>query len=315
MGLPVQRVYCIGGAAIDRKYRAKAPIEPETSNPVTAERTFGGVARNVAENIARLGGDCTLVSVIGDDENGRAILGDLRDLGIDTRFVEVLPTCRTAEYVAVLQPSGDLFTGLADMAIFDAFTPSLLDRVWPEFSAGQWVFADCNLPDETLRALISARRQRSFTLTIDAVSTSKAKRLPHDLHGVDLLFLNVHEASALLGLPADAPTAPDQMATEIISRGAARVILTLGMNGLIVADRTGTAPVEPFKAQIVDATGAGDALIAAAIVGLMNGMPLREAVRHGTVAASLTIGSPASVRPDLSLALLESAQSMSRTVS
>jgi pseudouridine kinase len=300
------RVVCIGGAAIDRKYRALATIRPGTSNPVTSERSFGGVARNVAENIARLGTHVSLVSIVGNDDNGLALIGDLERLGIDNRHVTLSETHATAEYVAVLQPDGELAIGLANMAIFDEITPALLRGMESDLGSG-WIFADCNLPPETLHDLIGLARQRAFMLAFDAVSTPKVMRLPRDLAGIGMFFLNLDEARTYLDRPEISPQAA---AEALLARGAEQVILTLGDKGLVAADSFGIATIAAFKAEIVDATGAGDALIAATLVAMVKDASLIEAVRLGTVAAALTVESPVSVRPDLSLALLESTWSL-----
>lgn len=300
------RVICIGGATVDRKYHAKAPVQLGTSNPVTSERSFGGVARNVAENIARLGVDASLVSVLGDDENGRAVLEGLTRLGIDTRHVAISSDLATAEYVAVLQPDGNLAVGLADMAIFDALTPSLLHEIWPNLAAC-WVFADCNLPSPTLNELTHLAHQHSSLLAVDAVSAPKVMRLPRDLTGIGLLFLNLDEAQAFLGASA----APSEAAEALLAYGAARVVLTLGEAGLIVADRSKTTRIGAMPVRVVDATGAGDALIAATLAAMLRGRSSFEAARLGSIAAALTLETPASVRPDLSLALLEASMSRS----
>jgi pseudouridine kinase len=122
-----------------------------------------------------------------------------------------------------------------------------------------------------------------------------------------VLFLNLDEARTYLG-QIEAP--PDEAATRLRDCGAECVVLTLGESGLIAADRTGVHRIGSVGAEIVDATGAGDALIAAALVALLNGYPLTEAVRLGTAAAALTVESTASVRPDLSFALLEATLSL-----
>lgn len=297
----IGRVLCIGGAAVDRKYRALEVIRPGTSNPVHSQRSFGGVARNVAENLARLGVKVSLASILGSDENGRALLDDLQRLGIDTQFMTVSDQHATAEYVAVLQPDGELAVGLANMTIFDEMTPALLHKLNPLLQAG-WVFADCNLPSETLHALVDIAHRQSLTLAIDAVSTPKVARLPRDLTGVELLFLNLDEVQAFFGEPE---VSSEHAAARLLACGTARVVLTLGEAGLVVADGSGIHRIPAVSANIVDATGAGDALIAATLVALLNGHSLTEAARLGTASAALTVESTASVRSDLSFALLE----------
>jgi pseudouridine kinase len=302
----IGKVLCIGGAAVDRKYRALDAIRPGTSNPVHSEHSFGGVARNVAENIARLGLSVAFSSTLGKDENGRALLDDLRQLGIDTRSMALSDTHATAEYVAVLQPDGELAFGLANMAIFDELTPALLSRINLDSQTG-WIFADCNLPSETLHALIDIARRQSLTLAIDAVSTPKVVRLPRDLNGLGLLFLNLDEARTYLG---QTEASPEEAAMRLRACGGERVVLTLGESGLVAVDRSGVHRIEAVGAKIVDATGAGDALIAATLVALLRGHSLMEAARFGAAAAALTVESTASVRPNLSFALLETTLSL-----
>jgi pseudouridine kinase len=294
------RILCIGAAAVDRKYRALARLEPDTSNPVRSERSAGGVARNVAENLARLGVPTAFASLVGEDDNGRFLIDGLAALGVDVRGIARTPEHPTAEYVAVLQPAGTLAYGLADMAIFEAIAPAFLDRL----NLGtEWVFADCNLPAGVLDRLVGLSRATPFRLAIDAVSTAKVRRLPADLSGVDCLFLNTAEAAARLG--ASLPSA--EAARRLLAQGAASVVLTLGQEGLLCADRTGLHPAPAQACAVADVTGAGDSLVAATLARLIAGDPLAEAARAGTAAAALTIASTASVRPDLSPELLRRA--------
>src|SRR5476649_2289696 len=61
--LPDKRpVMCIGAANLDRKLRTLAPLQMGTSNPASAEEVHGGVARNIAENLARLNVPATLLT-------------------------------------------------------------------------------------------------------------------------------------------------------------------------------------------------------------------------------------------------------------
>jgi pseudouridine kinase len=296
---------CIGGATVDRIYRAQEALRPGTSNPVTSRRSFGGVARNVAESLARLGAQVALVSVVGDDENGRAVTAHPAELGVNVGHVQVVPGRATAEYVAVIEPTGELAFGLADMAVFEALTPDKLASAEGLIEAGTLVFADCNLPAETLASLMAQRRAGILPmLALDAVSAPKVARLPADLAGLDLLFLNEDEAFALLGGAVPAEDA----ATAVRARGAASVVLTRGARGVLVANEHGVAPLPTVPvAAVSDVTGAGDALVAAALRRLAGGHDLLSAVRAGLVAAALTLERPGGVRRDLSPALLESA--------
>jgi len=302
---PPRNMVCIGGAVLDRKYHARAPLVFETSNPADGFRSFGGVARNVAENLARLGVAVSFVSIVGDDDSGRSLLRHLRDLGADVSQVVVTAQRPTAEYAAILDPANELVLGIADMDIFDLLTPEHLDRFWPHLASASWVFADCNLPAATLSALIARRQSARFGLAIDTVSTPKALKLPADLTGVDVLFTNEDEANAMLGTDGTGRRLPaSDAAGRLRQRGAREVVVTRGARGYAVATEAGTGDMAAVPARPVDITGAGDAMIAGTLYRVLQGEPVADAARTGALLATLTTESTASVHPELSPGLL-----------
>lgn len=304
---PRRSIACLGGAVLDRKYHAKKPLIAATSNPARGSRSFGGVARNVAENLARLGADVRFVSIVGDDEGGRALLRHLESLGVNVRSVEVADGSPTAEYVAVLGPDNDLALGIADMDVFDRFGIEALDRAWNPLAACDWVFMDCNMPAVTIAALLARKQQGGFRLAVDTVSSPKALRLPDDLAAIDLLFTNEDEANTLLHRGDDDRLDAVDAARALRRRGAASVVVTMGARGAMIATASGTSLQGAFPARPVDITGAGDAMIAGTLFEMLSGASLSDAVRTGALVAALTVESESSVRPDLSATLLATA--------
>lgn len=300
-----KRIVCMGGATIDRKYYARKDVVLGTSNPVEGSRSFGGVARNVAENLARLGTRTSLITILGDDESGRAILRSMRDLAVDTSQVVVTGEKPTAEYAALLNPDSDLVLGIADMDILDLFGTGHVERMWSHIAATSWLFADCNLSAEVLTTLMSRKHSARFHLAVDAVSALKVMRLPQDLSGIDLLFLNADEARALL--QPQAVSSPEQAVRLLQARGARDVVLTLGSQGVVVATADAVVRRRCVKANPVDVTGAGDAMIAGTLNRVLAGEPLAEAAQIGSLLATLTIESRATVHPELSQRFLSSA--------
>ena len=304
-----RRIVCVGGATVDRKYYASTPLIQETSNPVAGRRTHGGVARNVAENLARLEVDVGLVSIVGDDEAGRAVVRHLQELGIDASRVAATRERPTAEYVAVIGPDSDLAIGLADMDIFDLVTTAHIERAWPHLASASWVFAECNMSADVIAYLLSRKQGARFKLALDAVSSPKSQRLPRDLSGVDLLFLNKDEAHAYLG---NASLSPAEAAKALRGHGAREVVLTLGSRGAMVATADGVRPSPPVPAHPVDVTGAGDAMISGTLYRLLAGEPLASAVRVGSLLAAMTTENDATVHPELSPRFLGAAMSRIR---
>ncbi|HYK75001.1 MAG TPA: PfkB family carbohydrate kinase, partial [Pseudoneobacillus sp.] len=64
-----QPVICIGGANIDRKFHMREKAQLGTSNPIYTSQNAGGVARNMAENLGRLGVEVSLISASGNDKD------------------------------------------------------------------------------------------------------------------------------------------------------------------------------------------------------------------------------------------------------
>jgi pseudouridine kinase len=296
------RIVCVGGANIDRKYVLPGNAIPQTSNPAGANASFGGVARNIAENLARLGADVALLAVVGDDVDGAALRKHAAEAGIDVAWLKAKPGRRTTEYAAIIDGAGELVIGVNDMALLNDCLAGEIALHREELLRAEWVFLDCNLPQATIAEWIGFARERPMRLAIDAVSEPKIERLPSNLTGVDVLFLNDGEARAYLGSATD--DGLDARARAIQRRGAAAVVLTLGDQGLIVADATGTSRIPAVNVSAVDVTGAGDALVGATLWRLSLGDDIVSATRVGTHAAALTVESKSSVRADLAEQLL-----------
>jgi pseudouridine kinase len=284
---PRGRIVCAGNAALDRTFALSGPARLATSNPAQLRTGYGGVARNVAENLARLGVSVSLVSQVGDDAGGRALRDDCAAHRIDVRWLALSPAHVTSEYVAVIDPQRELVIGASASAAIDALSAAEVRSAIASGGAAAWIFADCNLPPSVLAALIEDRRNGGPRLAIDAVSTVKALRLPQDLRGLDLLFANEDEARALG------------------TRGAEANVITRGARGVVVATRSRTAELDAPPARAVDVTGAGDALVAGTLYGLLGGETLIDAVRTGTLAALMTIESATPVARSLTPAALD----------
>lgn len=298
------RVVCVGNAGVDRTFALAGPAQLATSNPAQLRTGFGGVARNVAENLARLGAAVALVTQVGDDADGRALRAGCAALGIDVRGVLLSPLYPTSEYVAVVDAQGELVIGAAATAAVDALPLAMLGAAFDDDGRTAWTFADCTLPPAVIGALLEDRRAGGPPLAVDAVSTARVARLPADLHGIDLLFLNADEAAALLGSTSfDAGTAGPRLR----QRGARAVVLTRGAQSILVSDADGTSEIAVPAAVPVDVTGAGDALVAGTLFALLSGSPLRQAVHGGTRAAKLTLESVAACAAGLTPAVLGAA--------
>ena len=300
-----QKVVCIGGIAFNRKYSLSTPPVLGTSNPAISTKSYGGVIRNIAENMARMDVDVCLISIIGKDESGKELRSQIRNLGVDTSQISISNDKPTAEYIAIFDDKNELVMGIASMDILDQITPSLIEESWSSIRSSDWVILDCNLPKETIEKILEIKENANFMLAVDTVSVSKAKRLPSNLSQIDILFTNKDEAISVLGLDDNLKTYKlDEITTQLRSTGAKGVVLTDGPNGHLVniGNEAFTSPA--ISSNVKNVSGAGDAFVAGFISTIRSGSTVREASNMGAALSALTVESHLDVRQDLNNKLL-----------
>lgn len=282
-------ICCIGGMAVDRRLRLHQTGTAGTSNPVTTEFGRGGVARNVAENLARLSQTVRLIAVVGDDADGRDLVRETAGRGVDTGLVETNLSWPTGTYTAAIEPDGELFAGFADMDICESMDRNFIQARWLQIARASIVFADANLPGDSLTWLITGCREHDLPLVIDAVSVNKAHRLPLNLNGVDLLFCNRDEARAILR--NEQPMATAAMAQALCQRGAGSAAVAAGSDGVAFATPDDCIELASVAEDVVDVTGAGDALVAGTLYGRLTGHSASDSLKIGLRGAALVIAS------------------------
>ncbi|MDC8757147.1 PfkB family carbohydrate kinase [Janthinobacterium fluminis] len=299
-------VMCIGAANLDRKLRTLAPLQMGTSNPASAEEVFGGVARNIAENLARLGLPAALLTVLGDDAAGAALQAHAEAAGIDTRGSLRLAGTSSGTYTAVLDAGGEMVLALADMQLYEELTVSFLAGRRPQRGAAALTVADLNLPHDSVAALLADARHDGVPLVLVAVSQPKMNRLPLDLRGLYLLILNRGELETRVGHPLPDAAALQRACRAVQAQGALHVIVTCGGGGVYYSGADGIHHLPAPAAQSIDVTGAGDAFAAAACWSLyQDSADLRLACRRGLKLAAMTLESALTVSPLLAPGALD----------
>jgi pseudouridine kinase len=305
-------VVVLGGANVDLKARSHRPLVPATSNPGAATLSPGGVGRNVAENLARLGTPASLVTVVGTDALGEDLLVSTAAAGVDVSLVTRRGV--TGTYTAVLDENGELAVAVADMAAVESLLPADVAAVADRIAAADLVVLDGNLLPPTVTAVLDAAAAAGVRVVVEPVSVPKAVRLaPALARPTFLLTPNLDELAALTGAapsPAASPHEPGDEVTRQLAglhrAGAELVWLRRGPDGSTLSTKDGLIDLSPVPGDVVDVTGAGDAMLAAFCHFLLAGETPQEAARLGHAAAALTVAVPATVRPDLTESLVRS---------
>lgn len=295
-------VVVVGGAGMDLMGFSESKLLVGESNPGRTSLSPGGVGRNIAENLAKLGLEVHLFSAVGQDLYGQQLIDRCREAGIDTRSVVRVPGASTALYLALIEPEGEMRMALSSMAIFENLTVEAVRRQDALLSGAAAIVADTNLPGETLAYLISHYRHKP--IFIDPVSVAKSGRLPKNLAGIDTLKPNRHELEALTGLPATTPEECKLAAESLCRQGIRRVVVSLGDLGALSVTIEGVVYSEAGQVQVVNATGAGDAFMAGLVYGATHGADDEKSLMQAIAMAEITLESADAIAPLLNENLL-----------
>jgi ribokinase len=278
------------------------PGAGETVSGGTFARHGGGKGANQAVAAARAGARVALVGAVGNDDLGDEALRELAGEGIDVATVQRLDDVATGVAVIVVDERGENQIAVASGANA-ALTGDAVRAALPELLTGEGVvLLGHEVPDEAVRAGAELARAAGWQVILNP---APARPLIDDLSGV-ILTPNAEEAGALTrGDPggaetrdrAGAETRADPGGAETRDLAAARalnarsdapVLVTLGARGAALIERGEAEHFAAPAVDVVDTTGAGDAVNGALAARLAAGEPLREAVRFALAAASLS---------------------------
>lgn len=296
-------VVLVGGANLDVVGRPARSMVPRDSNPGRIRFSFGGVARNIAENLARLEVPAELIAGLGSGPEGQLIRNYCLDSGIGMESSVDASSGTASTYLALCDMDGDMAWAVSDMSAAAAVNPDILENRRQLLEKAAIIVADTNISIESLAYLTESFP--SIPLYVDPVSTTKARKLSGLLSGIHTLKLNRLEAEAVSGLKVDSRDDIPAIARELRKAGVTRTIITLGANLIYWNNEDEEGFLEPDMVDTVDATGAGDAFFAGVILGDLLRAGMNRTLRYGAAAASLAVQSESAVNPALSRSALE----------
>ena len=233
-------VVVVGGCNMDIAVSTPVPPIPADSNPGHIACAPGGVARNVAENLARLGHTTRLVSALGADVFGQSLRQATADAGVDIQALAVLPLQRTASYMSLHGPDGDMAVAVNDMAILEALTPAVLAAHRSVLEKAACMVLDCNLTAEALRHLLEDIAVTNDTpVFVDGVSVVKCQRIVPCLPRIHTLKVNRLEVQMLSSMVVDTVDDARAAALQLHRRGVRQMVVSLGEQGVCWCDAAG----------------------------------------------------------------------------
>lgn len=280
------QIVVFGSMNMDLMVRvARAPRGGETLQGLGFLANPGGKGANQAVACARQGARVAMVGCVGQDGFGTTLRDALAADGIDVAHVRTVAESTGVAVVMVDDEGQNRITivpGANQAVRADA---EVLGTV-----GGQFLLLQFEVPMPEV--VLAARMMRGRGATV-VLNPAPAGQLPDELWSlVDILVMNEIEAAELAGVPVDDPASAARAAWTLRRRGPATAIVTLGAQGVVVADDDGCRHFAAVPVQTVDTTAAGDTFIGALCAARAAGHSIDAAVTRGIQAATLCVTRP-----------------------
>lgn len=295
------RISVIGGANVDLSATLNDAFIASDSNPGHIDIGYGGVARNIAHNLSLLGAQTHLLTVFGGDLFGGLLHDYCHQQGIDVHLSERESSVRTGVYLCINNHGGEMIAAVADTEAIRAITPEWLAKRSGEINQSEFIVADTNITEDTIRYLLE---NVTVPLFIDGVSTTKAHRVMNALRKCKLPYLHTLKLNLKEALAVTDSATYAEAAQRLLDAGVAHVYITLGSEGVYCRNAAEEWLFPALPGDVVNTTGAGDAFLAGVVYAHAKGIEFPKTAQYGLMAARATLMTPKAVNPDIANILL-----------
>jgi len=268
------------------------------SIPGVVKVSFGGVSRNIAENLARMEINTKFISVFGDDEIGLQMISHAKDIGYDVSESLILENNRTPTYLAVLNEKGEMVSGINDMTNINKLDVEYLKTKESIIKNAQYVFVDADNP-ENLEYLLNEFKDAKFIL--DPISAVKTINILPFIGKFHTIKPNKLEAEVISGMKINNKDDLFIAAKKIHDLGVKRMFITLDKDGVFYSDGKTKGLLKALNPTVKNVTGAGDAFVAGIGYGYINNLEIENIAKIATTMAFITISDKETIHPNLRL--------------
>ena len=249
--------------------------------------TPGGVGRNIAENLQRLGFDINLISVFGDDPLSDYLIKSCQELGLNIDTSIFLEDASTATFLAIMDFQNDLALGISAMDIYNEISTRMIDLKLRATQQADYLVLETNFSSDILEFV--AKDNQKAKLVLDTVSGKKALRAKEILPYLHILKTNLLEAQMLSGInPTDAKS-KDELIAYFVDLGVKNIFITTGKDGVIYGNKDTVAQRGPIPSTIINTIGAGDSFVSGIIYADALEMDIHKMALYGMASASLNV--------------------------
>jgi ribokinase len=299
----MKKIIVIGSSNTDMVVKTdKLPLPGETKLGGVFFMNAGGKGANQAVAAARLGGNVTLVTKVGNDIFGKQTIDGLKKENINTDYVFIDEEAPSGTALIIVNEEGENCIVVAPGANANLL-PADIEKI-KNITEAEIILMQLEIPMETI-AVVAKNAKANHQKVI--INPAPAQKLDDELlNGLFLITPNETEASLLTGITVENEVTASQAAGVFLSKGVQNVIITLGRQGAYFQNKNMKLKIDAPVVQAMDTTAAGDTFSGALTVAITEKMDWEKAIQFAVEAASISVtrmGAQASVpyRKELSL--------------
>lgn len=272
------------------------------SNPGKVRTSFGGVCRNIAECMSRVGVNTQFISILGDDEAGKSMLEHSKQMNYDMSNSLIIEGGNTPTYMAVLDEHGEMVSAVVDMKIIDKFTTEFIDSKSDIIRNAEYMILDSDRPDIVEYILKNFSGNTKFIL--DPVSAAKAKEIKHLVKYFHTIKPNRYEAEIMCGMKIKNDDDLRKAGRYLKDLGIENVFITLDEDGIYYNNGVEEGKIKANDVKVVNVTGAGDSFVAGIAYGYANNKSLIDTLKFAISMSTITISTEETIHPQMGLDLV-----------
>lgn len=277
-------------------------FKSQDSNPGRVKVSYGGVCRNIAENMARLGVNTKFISILGDDEKGKSMLQHAKCLKLDMTNSMIVKGETTPTYMAILNEHGEMEAAIVDMKITDKMTTEFIDTKAELIKNANYMVLDTDNP--LILEYILTTYEGCTKFILDPVSATKVSKVKHLIHKFHTIKPNRFEAEELCGFKIETKEDVKKAGKYFLDLGIQSVFISLDEDGIYYTNGIEDGIIKAKHVSAINVTGAGDSCVAGLCYGYMNNLTLKEMVKWSIAMSVLTITHEETIHPQMSCELV-----------
>ena len=295
----------IGASNVDVYGTSKIKIRTHYDHPAAISSSVGGVMHNIITNFTKLGGNGKLITAYSDDTYGKTIVEDCRNNNIDISHSLLVKDKTSGIFMQIQDENNDMYLAICDMSILESITPEYLRSKENIITNAKLVVIDPSLDNKAIEELIEMCKDK-VPIYIDPISDNFALKMKPYIPYFELIKPNRSELENLADMKIKNDEDLYKACQSLLDKGLKKIIVSLSQDGILYMDK-GQKIRRKFKEEkkMVNASGAGDALMGALVYCEVNGYEIDETIDYMLAGGIAAIRSAGTINKDMSIDLLK----------